>query len=62
MRDFQFRKSSYSGTNNDCVEAAVTSDKTHVRDSKAPDTGGLVVGGITWAGFLDTIRADGFKR
>lgn len=53
----QWRKSSYSGgTQNACVEVAVTSTSTGVRDSKAPTAGHLSVAPAQWAGFLAAVR------
>ncbi|WP_116041778.1 DUF397 domain-containing protein [Amycolatopsis palatopharyngis] len=38
-----WRKSSYSGTESNCVELAMTVERTAIRDSKAPDSGALEV-------------------
>ncbi|WP_216210648.1 DUF397 domain-containing protein [Amycolatopsis aidingensis] len=38
-----WRKSSYSGSESNCVELAVTADRTAIRDSKDPEGGALVL-------------------
>lgn len=53
--DVQWRKSSYSsgdGANGNCVEAAVTSHRTGIRDTKAPEGGTIVLPAPAWADFL----------
>ncbi|MFF8318938.1 DUF397 domain-containing protein [Streptomyces bobili] len=48
-----FRKSSYSGQENNCVEvAATTDDGRAVRDSKRQDGPLIAVSGKTWQAFL----------
>ncbi|MEU3139976.1 DUF397 domain-containing protein [Nocardiopsis alba] len=46
-----FRKSSYSGTGNNCVEVAGTST---IRDSQNPDSGHLTFSSNEWAALLTT--------
>ncbi|GAA1953672.1 DUF397 domain-containing protein [Amycolatopsis minnesotensis] len=47
-------KSSYSGTSpeSECVEVALGTQVTAVRDSKAPSAGNLLVPGESWHAFL----------
>jgi len=52
-----WRKSSYSGGGNDCVEVAFTGGGTAVRDSKDPEGGGLVVPAGGWNGLLESVRS-----
>jgi hypothetical protein len=51
-------KSSYSGTNehSNCVEVALSSQATAVRDSKAPAAGHLTLPRASWAAFLTEVR------
>jgi len=49
-----WRKSSYSGTSNDCVEVRRTLDA--VRDSKNPSGGMLVFGRRTAARFVSAVK------
>ncbi|MER5755023.1 DUF397 domain-containing protein [Streptomyces sp. NPDC002088] len=47
-------KSSYSGNEGgECLEAAVTADTIHVRDSKAPTRAQLTFRRPEWAAFVD---------
>lgn len=50
-----WRKSSYSGTQSNCVEAAPLPDATGVRDSKNRDAGELHVSRTTWQAFVRAI-------
>lgn len=52
LRHLTWRKSSYSGGGNDCVEVASLSNHTAVRDSKAPACGMLIFDDSNWASFL----------
>ncbi|WP_020671735.1 DUF397 domain-containing protein [Amycolatopsis nigrescens] len=52
-------KSSYSGGSNDCVEVALTSGGTAVRDSKNPAAGLLLASAGAWRGLLAAVRAGG---
>ena len=54
----EWRKSSRSGSGNDCVELAVARLGTAVRDSKSPDTGHLAFGGSGWRAFLGDVKED----
>jgi hypothetical protein len=51
-----WRKSSYSGGGNNCVEVAQTTDACAVRDSKNPGGGHLVFGADAWETFLTDIK------
>lgn len=56
-----WRKSSYSGGGNDCVEVALGSSAAAVRDSKDPEGGALVVSADGWRDLLRAAR-DGSLR
>ncbi len=47
-----WRKSSYSGVNNYCVEVADLPGATAVRDSKHPEAGVLCFSSAEWVAFL----------
>lgn len=51
-----WRKSTYSGSNNECVEVRRTTGSTDVRDSKHRDAGHLTVSSAAWQAFLDATR------
>lgn len=51
-----WRKSSYSGSGNNCVEVARLAGGCAVRDSKNPGGGHLTFGAGTWAAFIAGIR------
>ena len=51
-----WRKSSYSGGGNNCVEVAQTATACAVRDSKNPDDGHLIFGADAWEAFLTDIK------
>ncbi|UQI49476.1 DUF397 domain-containing protein [Streptomyces sp. HU2014] len=56
-----WRKSSYSGLENDCVEVADGYPGiVPVRDSKAPSGPTIVLGSGTWSEFVDGVKAGGF--
>lgn len=58
MTEPTWRKSSHSGTGNgDCVEVALTSRVTLVRDSKAPAHGQLEAAPAAWHALLATLRS-----
>lgn len=56
--DLEFRKSTYSGHGQDCVEVAQISDfdtrGAAIRDSKHPTAGHLLFPVSEWADFLST--------
>jgi hypothetical protein len=51
-----WRKSSYSGGGNNCVEVAACAAGVAVRDSKNPGGGELVFGASAWAAFTAAIK------
>jgi hypothetical protein len=56
-RPDRWRKSSYSGAGNDCVEVALAAHKAAVRDSKNPSGGALRFARAAWDGFLTEPQA-----
>ncbi|WP_019813077.1 DUF397 domain-containing protein [Saccharomonospora saliphila] len=54
--ELRWRKSSYSGGGNDCVEVAFTRDGAAVRDSKNPAGGALTVPAAEWDALLAAAR------
>ncbi|PXY28058.1 DUF397 domain-containing protein [Prauserella muralis] len=56
LSTLDWRKSSYSGGGNDCVEVAFTLDGTAVRDSKNPAAGALRLGSAQWDALLAAAR------
>ncbi|OZM71453.1 DUF397 domain-containing protein [Amycolatopsis antarctica] len=52
-----WRKSSYSGAENNCVELAVTPAETAIRDTKDREGGTLTVPSTAFAALLTDIRA-----
>ncbi|WP_324614712.1 DUF397 domain-containing protein [Streptomyces albireticuli] len=56
-----WRKSSYSGLENDCVEVADGHPGVvPVRDSKAPCGPVIVLGSGAWSDFVDGVKAGSF--
>ncbi|MBL1068245.1 DUF397 domain-containing protein [Streptomyces sp. 7-21] len=51
-----WRKSSYSGAQNECVETARLGKAAAVRDSKRPDGPVLVVPAAAWQACLDFLK------
>ena len=51
-----WRKSSYSGGGNQCVEVAAAAGMYAVRDSKNPAAGHLAFSGDAWKAFLAAIK------
>ena len=51
-----WRKSSYSGGGNNCVEVAQAGGTSAVRDSKNPGGGHLTFGAEAWEAFLTDIK------
>jgi hypothetical protein len=52
----RWRKSSYSGSGNNCVEVAATSTAVAIRDSKDPDGPALTFGPQAWESFTHAIK------
>jgi hypothetical protein len=52
----EWRKSSYSGTQSNCVEVAEVGHVVAVRDSKDPDGPGLAFGPADWSVFVATLK------
>jgi hypothetical protein len=60
-RDFPgrtWRKSSYSGGGNDCVEVLLSVETVGVRDSKNPTAGVLQVPAGSWRALLSALGRD----
>jgi hypothetical protein len=53
-----WRKSSYSGGGNDCVEVALLAEHVGVRDSKNPGGGALNVSTQGWRALLGVVGRD----
>lgn len=51
-----WRKSSYSGANNNCVEVADLPSATAVRDSKHPEGTVLAFPATEWTVFLQAVK------
>jgi hypothetical protein len=52
----RWRKSSYSGSGNNCVEVAQAGGTAAVRDSKNPGSGHLTFGADAWEAFITDIK------
>ncbi|HEY8373102.1 MAG TPA: DUF397 domain-containing protein [Pseudonocardiaceae bacterium] len=52
-----WRKSSYSGQNNACVEIAGLTHGAAVRDSKNPTSGYIVITAQQWTAFINAVKA-----
>jgi hypothetical protein len=57
----RWRKSSYSGGGNNCVEVAQTAASHAVRDSKNPDAGHLVFPANAWQSFVTDIKRGRYR-
>jgi hypothetical protein len=57
VTDLNWRKSTRSGTNGECVEVAVMAEATAVRDSKNPHGGHFAVSAPRWQSFLTQIKS-----
>lgn len=58
-----WRKSSYSGANNECVELAVGTGWTAVRDSKLGESGPVLsFGADSFTAFVDAVKAGRHDR
>ncbi|MGP4019378.1 DUF397 domain-containing protein [Saccharopolyspora sp. 5N708] len=61
MKQFtDWRKSSYSGVETNCVEVGSAVGGVGVRDTKDRDGGILAFGPESWAGFLASVKAGRF--
>ena len=58
MDNLVYRKSSYSGQQNNCVEVAPVRDGAAVRDSKDPDGPVLRFDADTWRAFIGAVKSD----
>ena len=56
-----WRKSSYSGGGNNCVEVATDDATVAVRDSKDPEGGELAFSVPAWTAFTTAIRRGGYE-
>ncbi|MER0482052.1 DUF397 domain-containing protein [Streptomyces sp. Edi2] len=57
MTTFRFYKSSYSGSQGECVEVARNVPQLMaIRDSKNPAGPCLIVGASAWASFMETLK------
>ena len=56
LSNARWRKSSYSGSESDCVEVAFVGDRVATRDSKNPTGPALVFTRAEWATFLTALR------
>jgi Domain of unknown function (DUF397) len=56
VTSLRWRKSSHSGSGNNCVEFASMATAVAVRDSKNPDGGHLVFGAHAWEAFITGIK------
>ncbi|SDM70126.1 protein of unknown function [Streptomyces sp. cf386] len=48
-------KSSYSGSEGECLEVALTPITIHIRDSKNPTTPAVQIAPTTWTTFLNSL-------
>lgn len=55
-----WRKSSYSGDGNNCVEVAALPAHVGVRDSKDPDARPIAVSSTGWRDLVDSAKAGEF--
>jgi hypothetical protein len=56
----QWRKSSRSSDQPNCVEVAITAGAVAVRDSKHPTGSALFIPPLTWATFTTALRTNDF--
>ncbi|MFF1644880.1 DUF397 domain-containing protein [Streptomyces sp. NPDC058240] len=59
--DVEWYKSSFSGSNSNCVETGLLADAALVRDSKAAHGPALAFAPSTWSAFLSGVKADTFS-
>ncbi|MEU5592590.1 DUF397 domain-containing protein [Streptomyces sp. NPDC020298] len=61
MPAFQYRKSSYSNAENECVEVATNAvTRIAIRDSKIPTGPALSISPSAWKVFQDALHEDTF--
>lgn len=58
----QWRKSSRSATESNCVEVAAAEGRVAMRDSKNPTGSILILGVREWTTFLTDLKADTLNR
>lgn len=56
MSRANWRKSSYSGSNGNCIEAASVGSRIVIRDSKAPEDRRLAFPSTTWRAFATDLK------
>ncbi|NYH79184.1 hypothetical protein FHR84_002518 [Actinopolyspora biskrensis] len=56
-----WRKASYSGPNNGCVEVGRVGDGAAVRDTKDRSLGYFTADRQQWQAFLDAVKTDRFE-
>lgn len=56
----EYRKSSYSGQGDNCVEVAAVRRGVSVRDSKDPEGASLTFSASEWAAFVAGVKAGEF--
>lgn len=59
MYELAWRKSSYSGGGNNCVEVAdLPADGVAIRDSKSPESGHVRISPDQWALLMEHVKND----
>ncbi|HEX5405497.1 MAG TPA: DUF397 domain-containing protein [Pseudonocardiaceae bacterium] len=56
-----WRKSSYSGSESNCVEVAFVGDRVAARDSKNPTGPALTFTPTAWTAFLTAVHTEEFQ-
>jgi len=56
MKSKTWRKSSYSGGGNNCVEVSTSPNAVGIRDTKDRKSGQLRVNASTWSAFLAAVK------
>ncbi|GAA1937761.1 DUF397 domain-containing protein [Kitasatospora viridis] len=57
-----WRTSSYSSANGQCIEVATAAGAVATRDSKDPDGPALTFPAVEWLGFIENVKARSFPR